>query len=129
MIELLDKEPVRHTEAEDVRNGTTFIPRFDILESKDEWILYGDLPGVLPEDLEICYENRELTIYGRVAPRHENGRRIYGEYELGHFRRVFTIGEVLDASQIHAEFRNGVVCVHLPKTEAVKLRRVPVQSD
>ena len=54
--------------AERTPGGTTYSPRFDIWENDDEMILYGDLPGVMPEDLDVRFENPVLTIHGKVSP-------------------------------------------------------------
>ena len=83
-------------------------------------ILCGDLPGVEPADLDIRFENRELTVLGKVAPRHADRRSVYGEYGVGDFYRTFAVGESIDADKIAAELKNGVLTLHLPKTDAVK---------
>jgi len=108
--------------------GTTYSPRFDIWENDDEMILYGDLPGVMPEDLDVRFENPVLTIHGKVSPRHNDIKFLHGEYGIGDFHRTFTIGEAIATERISAELKNGVVTVHLPKSEKVKPRRIEVKS-
>ena len=107
--------------------GTIYSPRFDIWENDDELILYGDLPGVMPEDLDVRFENPVLTIHGKVSPRHQDIKFLHGEYGIGDFHRTFTIGEAIDTEKISAELKNGVVTVHLPKSEKVKPRRIEVK--
>ena len=107
---------------------TTYSPRFDIWESEDEMILYGDLPGVVPADLEVRFENPVLTIHGKVSARHNDIKFLHGEYGIGDFHRTFTIGEAIDTERISAELKNGVVTVHLPKSEKVKPRQIEVKS-
>jgi len=107
----------------------SYVPRFDIWESDDELLLYGDLPGVKPEDLDIQFENNELTVHGKVGPRHEGINFVYGEYGIGDFHRSFTVGEAIDADKISAELHNGVLTLHLPKTEKVKPRRIEVKAS
>jgi len=114
---------------ERTRNGVTYSPRIDIWENEEELVLYADLPGVASEDLDIRFENRELTLHGRVRPRHENITFLDGEYGIGDFFRTFSIGETIDADKISAELRNGVLALHLPKVEAVKPRRIEVKSS
>jgi HSP20 family molecular chaperone IbpA len=104
------------------------VPRFDILENEDELVLYGDLPGVDSPDLDIRFENNELTIHANVGARHQDVAFLYGEYGIGDFHRTFTIGEAVDTARISAELRNGVLTLHLPKTEAVKPRRIEVKT-
>ena len=107
--------------------GTTYVPRFDIWENDDEMILYGDLPGVMPEDLDVRFEKPVLTIHGKVSPRHNDIRFLHGEYGIGDFHRTFTIGEAMATERISAELKNGVLTVHLPKSEKVKPRRIEVK--
>lgn len=108
---------------------STFVPRFDIWEGDDELRLYGDLPGVTPENLDIQFENRELTIHGKAAPRQDGVEYLYGEYGIGDFHRTFTIGEAIDVEKISAEMRDGVLTLHLPKSENVKPRRIEVKTS
>jgi HSP20 family molecular chaperone IbpA len=107
--------------------GITFSPRFDIWENDDETILYGDLPGVMPRDLDVSFENPVLTIHGKVSQRHDDIKALHGEYEIGDFHRTFTIGEAIDTEGISAELKNGVLAVHLPKDERVKPRQIEVK--
>jgi HSP20 family molecular chaperone IbpA len=114
---------------ERTRGGVTYTPRIDIWETDEELVLYADIPGVRPEDLEIQFENRELTIHGKVQPRHEDIQFLYGEYGIGDFFRTFSIGEIINSEKISAELCNGVLTLHLPKTEAVKPRRIEVKAN
>ncbi len=113
---------------ERTRGGLTYSPRIDIWETEDELMLYADMPGVTAENLDIQFENRELRIHGKVCPRHEGINFLYGEYGIGDFHRTFTIGEAIDTEKITAELKDGVLMLHLPKTEAVKPRRIAVKS-
>ena len=107
--------------------GTTYSPRFDIWENDDEMILYGDLPGVMPEGLGVRFENPVLTIHGKVSPRHDDIKFLHSEYGIGDFHRTFTIGEAIDTENISAELKNGVLTVHLPKNEKVKPHQIEVK--
>ncbi len=86
------------------------------------------MPGVTADNLDIHFENRELRIHGKVCRRHENIHFLYGEYGIGDFYRKFTIGETIHAEKIAAELKDGVLTLHLPKTDAVKPRRIEVMS-
>lgn len=107
----------------------TYMPQFDIRETDDELVMYGDMPGVGPEDLDIRFENGELTIFGKVPPRYENVEFLYSEYGVGNYHRVFAIGETIDVEKISAEMSHGVLIVHLPKSEKAKPRRIEVRAD
>jgi len=105
----------------------TFVPQFDIWEGDDEYILYGDLPGVEVDDLVIEFENLQLTVHGRVNPR-QNANYTYAEYGVGDFHRIFTIGEAIDSEGIAAEVHDGVLTLHLPKSEEARPRRINVKA-
>ena len=107
--------------------GTTYSPRFDIWENDDEMILYGDLPGVTPENLDVRFENERLIIHGKVEPQHQDHEIVYCEYGIGDYYREFQVLEGVDPDKISADLKNGVLCVHLPKSEAVKPRRIEVK--
>lgn len=104
-----------------------FTPRVDIVETEGKLLLYADMPGVRPEDIDLRFERGELTLTGKVRPRETKGRALFAEYELGDFQRVFQLNESIDASKIDAEFKNGVLIVHLPKQEVAKAKQVPIR--
>ncbi len=106
--------------------GSVFTPRFDIWEGDDELILYGDLPGVDPNHLDIHFENRQLTVHGRVSRRCGGDGYLYSEYGVGDFHRTFTVGESINADAINATLKDGVLTLHLPKADEAKSRRIEV---
>jgi HSP20 family protein len=124
----LSKSLPNQKQPEPTREMPTYQPLFDILESENELTLYGDLPGVGPEGLDIKYENDQLTIRGRVAPRNEGLEVVRQEYGVGDFVRVFAIGEAINADAISAEVHNGELVVHLPKAELAKPKRIAVKA-
>jgi HSP20 family protein len=115
--------------SERTRGGVAFTPRVDIVETADELLLYADLPGVRSEDLDVRFENGELILYGKCCARHENANFLLTEYGVGDFYRAFSIGETIDSSRIDASLKNGVLTVHLPKTEKAKPKRIAVKAD
>jgi len=125
----MKKQEYRHEagRSEGMR-GASYTPRVDILETEDQLMLYADMPGVKPEDVDISYENGELTVYGRCAPRQEQANYLLQEYGVGDYYRAFSISEQIDSERISAELKHGVLTVHLPKSEAVKPRRISVKT-
>ncbi|WP_044303488.1 Hsp20/alpha crystallin family protein [Rhodopirellula sallentina] len=119
------------TERSKDTNGTaqraTYQPRFDIWEGDDELVLYGDLPGVDSDNLDVNFENRQLTIHGQVSHCHDEEGYLFSEYGVGDFQRTFTIGEAINGEAISAELHNGVLTLRLPKSEHAKPRRIEVQ--
>jgi HSP20 family protein len=106
-----------------------FTPRVDIVENENGVLLYADLPGVRPEDVDLRFEQGELTLVGKVQPRTPSGRILFGEYEVGDFQRVFQVPDTIDAGKIDAEFKNGVLIVHLPKQEVAKPKQVQIRVN
>jgi HSP20 family protein len=122
------KGRTEQTTPESTRGGVFFTPRVDIYETENELTLYADLPGARPDDVDLRYEQGELVLHGRVKPRLPERSVLLREYEVGDFYRAFNIHESIDASRIAAEFKNGVLIVHLPKAEAVKPRQISVKG-
>src|SRR5260370_12924712 len=111
------------------RGTTTFTPRVDIIETPEELLLYADLPGVRSEDVDVRFENGELILHGKCPPRHQPANFLRNEFEVGDFCRVFTLNESIDAEKIVAELKQGVLTVHLPKSEALKPRKITVKGQ
>jgi HSP20 family protein len=105
-----------------------FTPRFDLYEDGDGYVLTGDVPGVEPQDLDVTYENQEITIHGQVKPRHTEGQCFCEEYGVGDFHRSFDVGELVEGSLINAELSNGVLTVRLPKRAEAKPRKIKVKA-
>lgn len=116
--------------AERTRSGQYFRPNVDIVEQGDELVLVTDLPGVKPSDIDVHFEDGELSIHGRVSPRYSEAKEfLLAEYGVGDFYRTFRVSEQIDASKIHADYNSGVLTLHLPKVEAVKPRKIAVQAS
>ncbi len=114
--------------AEPMHGGPVFTPRVDIFESEDELTLQADMPGVDLDGIDIRFEHGELTLHGRVSPRDEGVQLMYQEYDVGDFHRSFKIGSWIDASKIAAQLADGILSVHLPKSDAAKPRRIQVSA-
>ncbi len=122
------KQEQETNRGEFTRDVKTYVPRVDILENEDEIVLLADMPGVDSENLDIQFEDRQLTIHGKVDWRHADMNFVGGEYGVGDFYRTFTIGETIDPEKISAEIKSGVLTLHLPKSEAAKPRKIAVKS-
>jgi len=113
--------------AEATREGTSFTPRVDIFETDADLFLFADMPGALPHEIDLRYEQGELVLHGKVPPQPRDGRVVFGEYEVGDFYRVFQVHESIDASKIEADFKNGVLKVRLPKQASALPKKVPIK--
>jgi HSP20 family protein len=101
-------------------------PCVDISETKDEYLLQADMPGVGKEGLEILLEGSELTLVGRRQPLPAEGEVLHRESTQRDYRRTFVLDPVIETSRISAQIDQGVLTVHLPKAEEVKPRKIKV---
>jgi HSP20 family molecular chaperone IbpA len=127
-----DVEPKVQTEgidAEQTRGGQYYRPNVDIIETPDELLVVADMPGLASDLIDIRFEEGALTIHGRVPPRQPAGTRfLLQEYGLGDFFRTFRVSENIDSERITADYADGVLTLHLPKSERAKPRKIAVQA-
>lgn len=112
----------------DASEGVTAAPRVDLMEKDDELLLFADMPGVKPDDVDIRFENGELSVHGRRGLSKAGTERTRWEYEVTNYFRTFKLTEHIAADRISAEMKNGVLTLHLPKVEAMKPRRINVKG-
>jgi HSP20 family protein len=125
----LPKGPGGTADAEHTRSEQCYRPQVDILEQKNELLLKADLPGARADQIDVHFEDGTLTLRAAVPLRQpEQQRFLLREYGVGDFCRTFRVSESIDAGKISAEYREGVLTLHLPKVEAVKLRKIAVKS-
>jgi HSP20 family protein len=126
----LEKQEAEQVVPERTRSGQFYLPNVDILETQDELTVLADMPGVKADEIDVRLENGELSIYGPVPPRYDDRAvMLLHEYGIGDFYRTFRISEKIDAAKISAEYRQGVLTLHLPKFEAAKPRKILVQTS
>jgi HSP20 family protein len=109
--------------------GSVSRPACDILETADELLLLADMPGVKSDDVDVRFENGELTIHGRRSNIRSDRRAILSEYEATHTHRTFRVTQDVAAERIHAELKNGLLTVHIPKAESAKPRKIAVKGE
>ena len=103
-------------------------PPANILASENEYLIEVEMPGVAKDGLEITAEGNELTIIGRRKSDLPEGQLFYSESPFADFRRVFEFGLDVDTSKIRAELEQGVLKLHLPKSEKAKPRKILVNG-
>jgi HSP20 family protein len=106
----------------------TFVPAFEVKETKDAFVFKADLPGVQEKDLEISLTGDRLVVSGRreSEKREENERYFAYERSFGSFSRAFTLPEGVDSDHISAELKDGVLHLTLPKKPEVQPKRIKV---
>lgn len=109
-------------------DGAAMLPPVDVIEDASGITLYADLPGVPKDKLSVRVEADTLTIEGEVAlPLPQDMEPSHAEVQLPRYQRVFTLGQELDRDKVAAEFKHGVLRLHIPKAEHAKPRRIEVQ--
>ena len=131
MSNLVEREVAKGPELaqrhEPTRGAPRYRPLVDILELPDELRVIADMPGAKADDIDIKLEKGMLTIHAKVEPRRpEDADYLIREYDVGDFYRVFELSENIDAEQISAEYVDGVLSLHLPKTEKKKPQAVKI---
>ncbi len=105
----------------------TYQPNVDIRDTGTEVIFDADMPGAAADGIDVTFEDGMLSVQATVPPRELPGRAILQEYGIGNYRRSFRLGEGFDASQITADYRQGVLTVRVPRLAAVRPRKVEVR--
>ncbi len=116
-------------EAKPPAGETLYQPDIDLNESAEGWTFAVDMPGVKAGGIQIDLENETLTIRGEVAPRQaDDVRYIFREYGVGDYEAAIAVGDSVDTERISADYVNGVLTLHLPKSRAARPRRIEVNS-
>ncbi len=110
--------------------ASTFLPAFEVKETKDAFIFKADLPGVDEKDIEVTLTGDRIVVSGkRESEKREESDRFYAyERSFGSFSRAFTLPEGVDGDNVQADLKNGVLTLRLAKRPEVQPRRIQVGS-
>lgn len=111
-------------------DGTpTYTLPVDILETDDAYILFGSVPGVPSDGVDVTFEDGMLSITAKSAPFETQGRWLRQERPWGNWMRRLELPKEVDASNIAAQFENGVLVVRVPKTPRAQPVRIQVSGS
>jgi len=106
-----------------------WMPLVDISEDDKEYLITAELPEVKKGDVKVTMENGVLTITGErkfeTEEKHRKWHRVERAY--GSFARSFALPENGDAAKVNAEFRDGMLTVHVAKSEAARPKQIEVK--
>jgi HSP20 family protein len=109
-------------------DNSQWVPRVDIKEEPDRFVIFADVPGVDPQEVEVLMDRGVLTIKGErkseTGDNSENFSRIERRY--GGFNRRFVLPDTADADSISAHGRNGVLEISIPKKPQPTPRRIEI---
>jgi HSP20 family protein len=104
-------------------------PEVDISEDDHGYQLKADLPEVKKDEVRVTVEDGILSVSGERKSQKEDQKKKFHRVErsYGTFRRSFTLPEDADSTKVTAEFRDGVLKVHLPTTTTPKSKAIQVK--
>lgn len=112
---------------ESSRKISTVAPLVDIYENEDEILLYADMPGVEKKDISVGIDNGRLSL-GAVRKLESAGTVQWEEFGDVELKRTFSVPQTIDVNKVSAELKNGVLHLHLPKSEAAKPRQIEIKA-
>src|ERR1700730_13207181 len=103
-------------------------PEVDISQDDQGYLLKADLPEMKKDDVRVTVEDDILSVSGERKSLKEDQKRKFHRMErsFGNFRRSFTLPEDADSTKVTAEFRDGVLKIHLPTTTKTRSKALEV---
>lgn len=102
-------------------------PAVDIYENEDEILLHADMPGVVKDDISVNIDNGTLSLSG-VRKLGSKGLSNWEEFSDVEYIRNFSVPQTIDVERVEAELKDGVLRLHLPKSEAAKPRQIEIKT-
>ena len=127
---MFGRAPVKNEgERQEALRVAEWAPLVDITEDAKEYLIKAELPDIKKEEVKINVQNDVLSISGeRKYEKEEKDKKFHRiERAYGSFLRSFTIPEDADPEKVSAEFENGLLRVHIPKTERSKPKSIEVK--
>jgi HSP20 family protein len=105
------------------------MPRVDVIDQDPDILVRAELPGVEKADLNVNLTGQTLTIEGETHHEEKEGKGEYYRSEItrGKFSRTIRLPEEVDETQTKAEFKDGMLEVHLPKAHKVERRKIEIE--
>jgi len=121
--------PATRTNGKETMIVADWTPTVDISETDGEYQIKAEIPDVKKEDVKVTLEDGVLTIQGeRKQEKEEKGKKYHRiERSYGSFVRSFSLPELIDEEKVKAEFKEGVLNLHLPKSEKGKPKAIEVK--
>jgi HSP20 family protein len=110
--------------------GSGFTPAFDVSETDNELIVKAELPGMDEKDIDISLSEGVLTVKGEKKHEKEEKKEHYHTVErcYGTFSRTMRVPAHVDTDKVDATYKDGVLRITLPKSEASKPKKIDIKS-
>ncbi len=110
-------------------NLASLSPAADIVQRDDSFYILLDMPGVNKETLDVSVDGEVLTVSGTTSYPELLGAQVWrNEFDNVEFVRRFTLSDAVDKDNIKASLRNGVVTLHLPKSEKLQPKKIQIEN-
>jgi len=105
-----------------------WMPAVDVYEDKDKVTVKAELPGLRKEDIDISLHDGVLAISGerKQEDRPQEAEQYRSERFMGRFQRLLTLPAAVNADQVKATYKDGILYVTLPKAEEAKPKHIEV---
>ena len=109
--------------------SASWTPSVDINETKEAYVVKGELPGVDKDNVDISIEDNLLVIRGEKKVETESDEDKFHRKECvyGSFERSFSLPKQVDVNKVEASFKNGVLKLNIPKAEEAKPKQIQVE--
>ena len=109
-------------------SSLTWYPSVDIKETKDDFVLMAEVPGMAKDDIKINISENTLTVKGEKKEEKKEDDQNYHRVErrYGTFQRSFTLPIQVQGNKVKAAYKDGVLTITLPKKEEVKPKEIPI---
>ena len=128
MNRLFGALPARRADESNLETFADWAPAIDVQETDGEYLIKADLPDVKREDVKVAIEDGILAVEGeRKQEKEEKGKKFHRiERSYGKFVRRLAVPTDVAQEKVAADFKDGVLSVHLPKTAIAKPKTVEV---
>ena len=125
----LGRPAIRTEAGKEAMTIAEWSPLVDIVEDDKAYLIKAEIPEMKKEDVKISVQENVLSISGeRKYEKEEKGKKYHRvERAYGSFLRSFTLPEDADGTKVSAEYKDGVLNVHLPKSEKAKPKAIEVK--
>jgi HSP20 family protein len=127
MQDLISWDPFRELSRGMTRGElASFVPSFDVKETEDSYVFKADLPGIKDSELDISLTGNRLTVSGQRHEEKKDEGETYYAYErsYGSFSRSFTLPDGVDAENVQADLKDGVLNIVVAKKPEVQPKRI-----
>jgi HSP20 family protein len=127
---LLGHAPLQLREnGEESLTASEWSPPVDIAEDDKEYVIKAELPDIHREDVKVTVENGLLSISGERKFEKEEKNKKYHRVEraYGYFARSFSLPDAVDADQVKADFKDGMLTIHVPKSDRARPKQIEVK--